>query len=157
MPASRPASPSPTPRTALARACDRASRAGVWLLPLFYLGFFAMLLLIWRAPGAAFWLPATAATLAGTMSVWALLFLTASRFAPPERRTAVSAVSAISVDAARRPARRITPLRNTPMPTRPCSQTCTGANGARTQFMVACFHADCAAAAATAKADTPAG
>lgn len=141
----------PTPsRAMLTRICDRASRVGVWLLPLFYMSFFAMLLLIWRAPGAALWLPAVAAVLAGTMGVWALLFLTTSRLAPLPR-------AAGPANTARRAGKRITPIRSTHMPTRPCAQACGGPDGARTQFMVACFHANCAAAVAKTNADGTAG
>lgn len=135
-------------RAAVARACDRVSRAGVWLLPFFYVGFSAMLLLLWRAPASAFWLPAAAVSLAGAMGLWACAFYAASRFAAPAHRTAALAAAPAAV---RRQGGRTLPRRFVQMRTRACSQTCSDAKGERMQFMVACFHAHCAATTAESR------
>lgn len=139
-------------RAAVARACDRVSRAGIWLLPFFYVGFSAMLLLLWRAPAGAFWLAAAAVSLAGAMGLWACAFYAASRFAAPSHRTAALAATLAAAPAAvHRQGDRTLPRRFVQMRTRTCSQTCNDAEGVRMQFMVACFHAHCAATTARSR------
>jgi hypothetical protein len=131
---------SPPPRgTALARACDRLSRAGIYLLPVFYVGFVAMLFLLWRAPTGAFWLQAAAGALAGTMAVWSLIFYAASEGWSGARKPAASRASATPI------ALHPVPLRFVQMNTRACSGTCTAPGGASAQFTVSCFHARCTA------------
>lgn len=141
----RPESPSSAFRTALARACDRLSHAGVWLLPLFYMGFCATLFALWCAPHRALWPAAAALTLTGMMGVAAVVFHLASRLAPAGRRGPSPAPLRSSV--------RVMPLRFVQMRTRPCSQVCGESDRVRTRFMVSCFHANCAAATAEANAE----
>ena len=128
---------SPPRSPVLSRACDRLSRAGVFLLPIFYVGFVAMLFLIWRAPRGAFWLPAAAGTLAGAMSFWSLVFYAASGTWSNPRKPAVPQPQACGS------ATRPVPLRFFQMSTRTCSQACVSPDGTRTQFTVSCFHARC--------------
>jgi hypothetical protein len=125
--------------TVLTRACDRLSRAGVYLLPAFYVGFVAMLFLLWRAPTGAFWLPAAAAALAGAMAVWSLIFFAASEAWSDARKPAAPRATPS------RTAMSPVPLRFVQMNTRACSGTCTAPGGASTQFTVSCFDAHCTA------------
>lgn len=67
-----------TPMSWLLGACEWASRGGIYLLPLFYLAFFAALFLLWREPQSAFWLIAAASVLGWAMALWALVFCLAS-------------------------------------------------------------------------------
>jgi hypothetical protein len=67
-----------TPISWLLGACEWASGVGIYLLPLFYLAFFAALFLLWREPQTAFWLIAAASVLGWTMALWALVFCLAS-------------------------------------------------------------------------------
>jgi hypothetical protein len=136
---------SPPRRPVLFRACDRLSHAGVYLLPVFYVGFFAILFLIWRAPHSGLWLPAAAGALAAAMGFWSLVFYAASGATQSPHKPAAPQPQASGSAA------RPVPLRFLQMPTRACSQACTSADGARTQFTVSCFHARCAAAAPSNK------
>lgn len=67
-----------TPVSWVLSACEWASRLGIYLLPLFYLAFFAALFLLSREPQNSFWLIATGGVLGWTMALWALVFGLAS-------------------------------------------------------------------------------
>jgi hypothetical protein len=134
---------SPQRSPVLPRVCDRLSRAGVYLLPVFYVGFVAMLFLIWHAPRGVFWLPAAAGALACAMSFWSLVFYSASG--------AVSAPDKPAMPQPQTPCSttRTVPLRFVQMTTRACSHACASADGTQTRFTVSCFHARCASVAPT--------
>lgn len=132
-------SPQPRSRPALSRACDRLSHAGVYLLPVFYVGFATLLFLLWRAPGGAFWLPAASGVLAGTMGIWALVFHMAGATHSSAQELAAPRTTATLA------ATRAVPLRFVHMTTRACSHACTAPDGARARFTVSCFHARCSA------------
>ncbi|WP_322032536.1 hypothetical protein [Paraburkholderia sp. J76] len=128
------------PRTPmLTRACDRMSVAGVYLLPPLYVGFAVMLFLLCRAPAGAFWLTAAAGVLAGAMGICSVAFYAASAARAAPLKPAIARATAF------RGAGRPMPQRFVQMTTRPCSQQCGGADGARTRFTVSCFHAQCQA------------
>jgi cytochrome c biogenesis factor len=79
-----PLRPTPsTPMSWLLGACEWASRFGVYLLPVFYLAFFAALLMLWSEPHATVWLIAAASVLGWTMVLWALVFCFASLRSAP--------------------------------------------------------------------------
>ena len=124
--------------TALARACDRVSRAGIYLIPGFYVGFVALLLLLWYLPAGTYWLSAAAGAMAGAMGLWSLAFYAASSMRANEPQPA--APRAVAPLDAKRPV----PLRFVQMTTRTCSQACATPNGAQARFTVLCFHARCA-------------
>jgi hypothetical protein len=140
----------PQPRSqALSRACEYLSGAGIYLLPVFYVSFVAMLFLLWRSPAGAFWLPAAAGALGGSMGVWALVFHVASAKWSNSREPAATRPAAPLA------ATRSVPLRFVQMTTRTCSHACTSSSGARSQFTVSCFHAHCPAATPAKKAARP--
>jgi hypothetical protein len=122
-------------------ACAQAGAFGIYLLPVFYVGFFAALLLLWREPQATFWLVAAAGALGWAMVAWALVFWLASMkhaVAPAKRRAASGAAA--------QPHMRPQPLHFAQMPTRACHQACSTPGGNEACFSVACFHARCPAA-----------
>ena len=124
--------------TALSRACDRVSRVGICLIPGFYVGFVALLLLLWHLPARTYWLSATAAALAGAMGLWSLAFYLASSMRANESQPAAPrAVEPLE-------AKRAVPLRFVQMTTRTCSQACATPTGAQARFTVSCFYANCA-------------
>lgn len=122
-------------------ACEWASGLGLYLLPVFYVAFFATLFLLWRDPRATFWLIAAGGALGWAMMVWAIVFCLAST------RPASEPVHG-RVESARpaQPRVRPMPLRFAQMPTRTCRQACATPDGGEAQFAVACFHARCPAA-----------
>lgn len=123
------------------RACESASGWGVYLLPVFYVAFFATLFLLWREPGSAFWLIATAGALGWAMVAWAVVFcLAGARPAGAPVHDRAQTVHVIQ------PRTRSVPLRFAHMPTRSCHQACATASGSEARFSVACFHARCPAA-----------
>ncbi|WP_322070040.1 hypothetical protein [Paraburkholderia bannensis] len=92
MSAAAPLRPSfSTPVSWALSACEWASRLGIYLLPLFYVAFFAALFLLWHEPKANFWLIAAGGVLGWTMALWALVFSLASL------RSAVASAGAAAV------------------------------------------------------------
>lgn len=123
------------------RACASASGFGVYLLPLFYIAFFATLFLLWREPASTFWLIAAGGALGWAMIAWAVVFcLAGSRPAGAPVHGRAPAAHVIQ------PRMRPVPLRFAQMPTRACHQACATASGSEARFSVACFHARCPAA-----------
>jgi len=124
-------------------ACEWASGFGVYLLPVFYIAFFATLFLLWREPGAAFWLMAAGGALGWAMVAWAIVFCLASMRPAP---IAVQVHGRVETAHAVQSRMRSVPLRFAQMPTRSCKQACAASSGGETRFSVACFHARCPAA-----------
>ncbi|WP_322058083.1 hypothetical protein [Paraburkholderia sp. J63] len=122
-------------------ACDSASGFGVYLLPVFYIAFFATLFLLWREPGSTFWLIAAGGALGWAMMAWAVVFCLASA-----RPASAPAHGRAEAAHAAQPRMRPAPLRFAQMPTRSCLQACATASGSEARFSVACFHARCPAA-----------
>ncbi|WP_028218731.1 hypothetical protein [Paraburkholderia oxyphila] len=119
-------------------ACEWASGFGVYLLPVFYIAFFAALYLLWREPRSTFWLMAAGGALCWTMTAWAIVFCLASM------RSAPAPVHGRAEPAhAPQPRVRPEPLRFVQMPTRACNQACGTPTGGEARFAVACFHARC--------------
>lgn len=124
-------------------ACEWASGFGVYLLPVFYIAFFAMLFLLWREPGSAFWLVAAGGVLGWAMVAWAIVFCLASMRPAP---VVAQVQRRVETAHAAQPRMRPVPLRFAQMPTRSCNQACAMPSGSETRFSVACFHARCPAA-----------
>ncbi|MCG5072479.1 hypothetical protein [Paraburkholderia tagetis] len=122
-------------------ACEWASSIGIYLLPVFYVAFFATLFLLWREPRATFWLIAAGGALGWAMTAWAIVFCLAST--RPVRATVHGRVESAHPG---QPRVRPVPLRFAQMPTRSCRQACSTPSGSEARFSVACFHARCAAA-----------
>ncbi|MFD1558379.1 hypothetical protein ACFSHT_22565 [Paraburkholderia silviterrae] len=114
---------------------------GVYLLPVFYIAFFAALFLLWREPQSTFWLMAGGGVLGCTMTAWAIVFCLASvrSASAPVRGRAEPAHAA-------QPRMRPEPQRFAQMLTRSCNEACATASGSEASFSVACFHARCPAA-----------
>lgn len=134
-PSERPLQPR---RALLGRACERASRFGVWLLPVLYILYFLALALFCGAPANVFWLPAAGTALAGAMGFGAVVFGLASRTAPVQEagRTGAPPLTASRESGAK--AREFAR-----MPTRICVQTCQTPSGTPASFSIACYKAQC--------------
>ncbi|CAB3801727.1 hypothetical protein LMG28688_05425 [Paraburkholderia caffeinitolerans] len=122
----------------ISRACEWASDIGIYLLPFFYLAFFAMLFLLWHEPGSTFWLTAACGALSWAMTVGAIVFCLAN--AKPGRALVARHVESAPPG---QPRLRPVPLQFAQMPTRSCSQSCSTASGGDARFSVACFHSRC--------------
>ncbi|WP_213302817.1 hypothetical protein [Paraburkholderia sacchari] len=120
------------------RACEWASDIGIYLLPFFYVAFFAMLFLLWHEPAATFWLMAACGALGWAMAAGAIVFCLAN--AKPERILVARHVESAP---ARQPRLRPVPMQFAQMPTRSCSQACSTSSGGDARFSVACFHSRC--------------
>ncbi|MBN3853849.1 hypothetical protein G3N59_10705 [Paraburkholderia sp. Ac-20340] len=116
----------------LQRACAWASRIGVYLLPVYYVAFFATLFLLWREPQATFWLIAAGSALGWAMAAWALVFCLAS-----VRRAATPAVAPAA------PAAHPVSPRFVQVSAHACSHACPQSGGETGRFSAACFHARC--------------
>ena len=141
MPAAKPLRQNRSLASWILSACEWASGFGVYLLPVFYLAFFATLFLLWREPGSTLWLIAAGGALGWAMMAWAIVFCLASAIPAPVPEH-------VRVEAAHTgpPRMRPAPLRFARMPTRSCHQACTAPSGSEARFSVACFHARCPAA-----------
>ncbi|MDR3098898.1 MAG: hypothetical protein LBV73_17720 [Paraburkholderia sp.] len=122
-------------------ACEWASGIGIYLLPLFYVAFFAALFLLWHEPRSTFWLIATCGALGWAMTAWAIVFCLAS--ARPVRAPVHGRAESAHPG---QPRVRPVPLRFAQMPTRACRQACSTPSGNEAGFSVACFHARCSVA-----------
>jgi hypothetical protein len=116
----------------LQRACAWACRIGVYLLPVYYVAFFATLFLLWREPHATFWLIAAGSALGWAMAAWALVFCLASL-----RRAATPSVAPAA------PATRPVSPRFVQAPAHACSHACPQSGSETARFPAACFHARC--------------
>lgn len=126
-----PLRPTPSPLTLWVQsACEWASRLGIYLLPLFYMAFFAALFLLWREPQAAFWPIAAAGTLGWAMMAWALVFCLAGR-----RQAAAPAH--VAEDGAQVAARFAS------VPMQACREICTMPGAETGRLSAACFHMQC--------------
>lgn len=131
-----PVRPTLSPLTSwVLSACERASRFGIYLLPLFYVAFFAALFLLWREPQATFWPIATAGALGWAMMIWALVFGLAGRQHAP--------ASGHAIGHGAQAAARSAPLRFASVPTRACRETCAMPGADMGRFSAACFHMHC--------------
>ena len=122
-------------------ACEWASGFGVYLLPVFYVAFFATLFLLWREPRSTFWLIAACGALGWAMTAWAIVFCLAS-----VRPVATPVHGRVETAQPAQPRIRPVPVSFAQMPTRSCHQACATPSGSEARFSVACFHARCPAA-----------
>ncbi|MFX1767679.1 hypothetical protein PWP93_34855 [Paraburkholderia sp. A1RI-2L] len=122
----------------ISRACEWASDIGIYLLPFFYVAFFALLFLLWHEPASTFWLMAACGALGWAMAAGAIVFCLAN--AKPRRAFVARHIES---PPPRQPRLRHVPLQFAQMPTRSCSQACSTSSGGDARFSVACFHSRC--------------